>query len=174
MDCAYLELEVTESSMMDNMKEAITEIEKVRALGVKTSIDDFGTGYSSLSYLQKLPVDSVKIDRSFIRDLNEASQNAISVVRAIITLAHNLNLKVIAEGVENEAQMEILIDLNCDVVQGYLLHKPLHADDVRKVLQQNAPCKNDASTAILHPSHNPWPTSLIAPADAKLNNGRLL
>jgi EAL domain-containing protein (putative c-di-GMP-specific phosphodiesterase class I) len=124
--------------MMTSMKEAIIEMEKVRALGVKISIDDFGTGYSSLSYLQKLPVDSVKIDRSFVRDLNEYSQNAISVVRAIITLAHGLNLTVVAEGVETEAQMQTLIDLNCDVFQGFLLHKPLDVDSLGTILKQNA------------------------------------
>jgi EAL domain-containing protein (putative c-di-GMP-specific phosphodiesterase class I) len=138
MNAAYLELEVTESSMMTSMKEAILEMEKVRALGVKISIDDFGTGYSSLSYLQMLPVDSVKIDRSFVLDLNEHSQNAISVVRAIITLAHNLNLTVIAEGVETEAQMRTLMSLNCDVFQGFLLHKPLDVDSLGKILKQNA------------------------------------
>jgi diguanylate cyclase (GGDEF)-like protein len=147
MDAAYLELEVTESSMMTSMKEAIIEMEKVRALGVKISIDDFGTGYSSLSYLQMLPVDSVKIDRSFVRDLNEYSQNAISVVRAIITLAHGLNLKVIAEGVETEAQMQTLIDLNCDVFQGFLLHKPLAVDSLGKILKQNALNQENARKA---------------------------
>jgi EAL domain-containing protein (putative c-di-GMP-specific phosphodiesterase class I) len=180
MDAAYLELEVTESSMMENMKEAITEMAKVRALGVKISIDDFGTGYSSLSYLQMLPVDSVKIDRSFIRDLNETSQNAISVVRAIITLAHNLNLKVIAEGVETEAQMRTLTDLQCDVVQGYLLHKPLDAHAVGEILEQDAVGKYDGGTATQHPSRNGWPTSSasrpihFAPAEAKLGDGRRL
>jgi polar amino acid transport system substrate-binding protein len=138
MDPAYLELEVTESSMMASMKEAIVEMEKVRALGVRISIDDFGTGYSSLSYLRVLPVNSVKIDQSFIRDLNESSQNAISVVRAIISLAHSLNLTVVAEGVETEAQMRTLINLNCDLFQGYLLHRPLDVDTVGKVLEQNA------------------------------------
>jgi diguanylate cyclase (GGDEF)-like protein len=138
MDPAYLELEVTESSMMASMKEAIVEMEKVRALGVRMSIDDFGTGYSSLSYLQMLPVNTVKIDRSFVRDLNESSQNAISVVRAIITLAHSLNLTVIAEGVETEAQMQTLSDLNCDVYQGYLFHRPLDVDTVGTILEKSA------------------------------------
>jgi diguanylate cyclase (GGDEF)-like protein len=138
MDPAYLELEVTESSMMASMKEAIVEMEKVRALGLRISIDDFGTGYSSLSYLHILPVNTVKIDRSFVRDLNESSQNAISVVRAIITLAHSLNLTVIAEGVETEAQMQTLSDLNCDIFQGYLFHRPLDVDTARTILTQNA------------------------------------
>jgi EAL domain-containing protein (putative c-di-GMP-specific phosphodiesterase class I) len=138
MDPAYLELEVTESSMMASMKEAIVEMEKVRALGLRISIDDFGTGYSSLSYLHILPVNTVKIDRSFVRDLNESSQNAISVVRAIITLAHSLNLTVIAEGVETEAQMQTLSDLNCDIFQGYLFHRPLDVDTAGTILTQNA------------------------------------
>ena len=136
MDPRYLELEVTESAMMDNMKEAITEMEKVRAQGVKVSIDDFGTGYSSLSYLQRLPVDSVKIDQSFVRHLTKDSLDAISVVQAIITLAHNLGLRVVAEGVETEAQMQILTDLNCDVIQGYLLYKPLDASTFGRVLEK--------------------------------------
>jgi EAL domain-containing protein (putative c-di-GMP-specific phosphodiesterase class I) len=138
MDPASLELEITESSMMDNMDEAIREFEKLRALGVKISIDDFGTGYSSLSYLKMLPVDSIKIDRSFIRDLNESSHAAISLVQAMITLAHGLNLKVVAEGVEEEEQMRVLTHLNCDLIQGFLFHKPSNADLVGKILEQNA------------------------------------
>jgi len=145
MDPASLELEITESSMMDNMNEAIREIEKLRALGVRISIDDFGTGYSSLSYLKMLPVDSVKIDRSFIRDLSESSRGEISLVRAMITLAHDLNLKVVAEGVETEEQWRVLVDLNCDLIQGFLLHKPLTVDCLVKILGQNASDRNDTT-----------------------------
>jgi diguanylate cyclase (GGDEF)-like protein len=143
MDAACLELEITESSMMDNMYEAISEIEKLRALGVKISIDDFGIGYSSLSYLKMLPVDSVKIDRSFIHDLNESSQGAISLVRAIITLAHGLHLRVVAEGVETEEQMRILDQLNCDLIQGFLFFEPRNAAFVGKILRENALDRND-------------------------------
>ena len=138
MDAASLELEITESSMMDNMNDAIREFEKLRALGVKISIDDFGTGYSSLSYLRMLPVDSVKIDRSFIQDLDESSQGATSLVRAVITLAHGLNLKVVAEGVETDEQMNILTHLNCDLIQGFLFYKPLNVDLAGEILGQNA------------------------------------
>jgi diguanylate cyclase (GGDEF)-like protein len=138
MDAASLELEITESSMMDNMNDAVREFEKLRALGIKISIDDFGTGYSSLSYLKMLPVDSVKIDRSFIRDLGESSQGAISLVRAVIALAHGLNLKVVAEGVETEEQMSILTHLNCDLIQGFLFYKPLNAELAGEILGQNA------------------------------------
>jgi diguanylate cyclase (GGDEF)-like protein len=138
MDAASLELEITESSLMDNVKEAIKEIEKLRALGVKISIDDFGTGYSSLSYLRMLPVDSVKIDRSFIRDLKENSSEAISLVRAIITLAHELNLKVVAEGVETEEQMGIVTGLNCDLIQGFLFSRALDVESVGAIIKKNA------------------------------------
>lgn len=136
MDAASLELEITESSMMDNRNEAIKEIEKLRALGVKISIDDFGTGYSSLSYLKMLPVDSVKIDRSFIQDMSESTSGAISLVRAIISLAHGLDLKVVAEGVETEEQMRILTFLNCDYLQGFLFYKPLSVDLLGEILVQ--------------------------------------
>jgi EAL domain-containing protein (putative c-di-GMP-specific phosphodiesterase class I) len=138
MEPAYLELEVTESSMMNDMDEAITEIGKLRALGVKVSIDDFGTGYSSLSYLQRLPVDAVKIDRSFIRELSECPSNAASVVQAMVTLAHNLKLTVVAEGVETEEQMRMLENLKCDVAQGYLLHKPLDPAAMEEILREDA------------------------------------
>ncbi|MCC6394725.1 MAG: EAL domain-containing protein [Bryobacterales bacterium] len=138
MEPAHLELEVTESSMMNDMQEAITEIGNLRALGVKVSIDDFGTGYSSLSYLQRLPVDAVKIDRSFIRELSEGPSNAASVVQAMITLAHNLKLRVVAEGVETEEQLRILENLKCDAAQGYLLHKPLDPVAVEEIFREDA------------------------------------
>jgi diguanylate cyclase (GGDEF)-like protein len=143
MDAGSLELEITESSMMDNMNEAIREMEKLRALGVKISIDDFGTGYSSLSYLKMLPVDSIKIDRSFIGDLNDSGKGAISLVRAIIELAHGLNLKVVAEGVETEEQMRILTHLNCDLIQGFLFYKPLNVVSVSKIFEQNTLDRSD-------------------------------
>ncbi|MCC6366138.1 MAG: EAL domain-containing protein [Bryobacterales bacterium] len=138
MEPAHLELEVAESSMMNDMEEAITGIGKLRALGVKVSIDDFGTGYSSLSYLQRLPVDAVKIDRSFIRDLGEGPSNAASVVQAMITLARNLKLKVVAEGVETEEQLRMLENLKCDVAQGYLLHRPHAPAAVEDILREDA------------------------------------
>jgi EAL domain-containing protein (putative c-di-GMP-specific phosphodiesterase class I) len=95
----------------------------------------------------RLPADSVKIDRSFIRDLDEASRSAIPVVQAILTLAHNLELKVVAEGVETEAQMRTLTNLKCDVIQGYLLHKPLDANTLARIFRQRALNRNDASLA---------------------------
>jgi EAL domain-containing protein (putative c-di-GMP-specific phosphodiesterase class I) len=133
-----LELEVTEGAMIESMAEAIREMEKVRRLGVRISIDDFGTGYSSLSYVHNLPVDAIKIDRSFVQELDGASRSAESVVRAIITLAHNLELAVVAEGVETEAQLEALFNMNCDLAQGYLLYRPMPAQAVERLLRESS------------------------------------
>jgi diguanylate cyclase (GGDEF)-like protein/PAS domain S-box-containing protein len=119
-----LELEVTESQLMDEPGQAIATLAGLKALGVQLSIDDFGTGYSSLSYLQKFPVDYIKIDRSFLLDISGG--NAI-ITRAIIALGHNLKLKVIAEGVETRAQLDFLRDYDCDQMQGFYFSPALGA-----------------------------------------------
>ena len=134
LDPNLLELEITESAMMSNMQDAIHEIVSLRKAGVKISIDDFGTGYSSLSYLKNLPVDTIKIDRSFICDLDGVAGGGAAVVGAIIALAHSLDLSVVAEGVETQMQFDTLAALECDVVQGYLLHRPLPANAISKLL----------------------------------------
>ena len=126
-----LELEITESSVMRKPEEAIAVLQKLKTLGIKISIDDFGTGYSSLSYLRRLPIDSLKIDRSFIMHATTNPADA-AIVRGIIALAHSLKLKVIAEGVETEEQFEFLRSVDCDEVQGYLFSKPLPADQFSK------------------------------------------
>jgi diguanylate cyclase (GGDEF)-like protein len=136
LDPELLELEITESAMITSMSDVIHEMKGVRELGVKISIDDFGTGYSSLSYLQNLPVDAIKIDRSFVRELDTGSASGGSVVRAIIALAHSLKLMVVAEGVETRAQFDALSALRCDIAQGYLLHRPLPAPAVAQLLAQ--------------------------------------
>jgi EAL domain-containing protein (putative c-di-GMP-specific phosphodiesterase class I) len=120
--------------MMTNFEGVLHELKSLRNLGVKISIDDFGTGYSSLSYLQTLPVDTIKIDQSFIRELQAGRGTGVSVVRAIIALAHSLNLMVVAEGVETQAQFDILSSLQCDVIQGFLLHRPMPANAVMGLL----------------------------------------
>jgi EAL domain-containing protein (putative c-di-GMP-specific phosphodiesterase class I) len=102
-------------------------------LGVRISVDDFGTGYSSLSYLSRLPLDKLKIDRSFIREITTSRDHA-QIVRAIISLAHNMHLKVIAEGVETEEQFTFLRSLSCDQYQGYFCSRPLPADELVKLL----------------------------------------
>ena len=121
---AGLELEITESLIMEDVAHSITVLNAIRSLGVRIAIDDFGTGFSSLSYLSKLPVDTIKIDRSFIIDMT-ASPEGLSIVSTIINLAHSLKLKVVAEGVETEEQSRLLRLLSCDVAQGFLFSKPI-------------------------------------------------
>jgi diguanylate cyclase (GGDEF)-like protein/PAS domain S-box-containing protein len=124
---AGLELEITESMVMQDFKHNIVSLHSIRASGVCIAIDDFGTGFSSLSYLAKLPVDTLKIDRSFIIDM-EAGHEGSALVATIISLAHALNLKVVAEGVETAEQLGLLTSLHCDEFQGYLFGKPVPAE----------------------------------------------
>jgi diguanylate cyclase (GGDEF)-like protein/PAS domain S-box-containing protein len=122
-----LELEFTESVIMENVERTIETLEAIKAMGVFLSIDDFGTGYSSLNYLKHFPVDRIKIDRSFVADVSRSSDDA-AIVEAIITMAQSLSLKVLAEGVENSDQLHHLNQLGCDEVQGFYLAKPMPAD----------------------------------------------
>jgi EAL domain-containing protein (putative c-di-GMP-specific phosphodiesterase class I) len=123
---AGLELEITESLIMADIKHSIASLKEIRAMGVTVAIDDFGTGFSSLSYLAQLPINTLKIDRSFVADLKSPTEGNV-LVAMIINLAHSLKLDVVAEGVETEAQATILGSLNCDHVQGYLYSKALPA-----------------------------------------------
>jgi len=132
-DTQYLELEILESQIMTNPQRSIRILREIKELGISISIDDFGTGYSSLSYLKELPIDSLKIDRSFIIDLPE-DKDSISIVRTIIALAKNLNLNIIAEGVETEEQLDFLKNEGCLHIQGYLFSKPLSAAECRDYL----------------------------------------
>jgi diguanylate cyclase len=136
IDPSYLELEMTESSIMKNAGKSITTLGQLRDLGIKISIDDFGTGYSSLSYLKQLPLDILKIDKSFVQDMT-ISPNDASLVMTIITLAHNLGLQVVAEGVETEEQLRFLHLLRCDEWQGYLYSKPVSANAFKELLDDN-------------------------------------
>jgi len=130
LDPHRLELEVTETSIMENSELAVDLLLEIRRLGVRVAIDDFGTGYSSLSYLKRLPIDTVKLDRSFVQGATTDPKDA-ALVMAIITLAHNLKLKLVAEGVETEEQKSFLRLLRCDEGQGYLFGKPAAADVFR-------------------------------------------
>ncbi|HEU4646884.1 MAG TPA: EAL domain-containing protein [Burkholderiales bacterium] len=130
---AGLELEITESLIMEDIKHSIASLQAIRALGVTIAIDDFGTGFSSLSYLAKLPVDTLKIDRSFVTDMTAGPQG-LALVSTIINLAHSLRLKVVAEGVETEEQSRLLRLLNCDEMQGYLFSKPVPAAEMAALL----------------------------------------
>jgi diguanylate cyclase len=129
-----LEVEITESVVMQNASDAIVTLERLSAMGVHVSIDDFGTGYSSLSYLKRFPIDKLKIDRSFIRDVSTDMEDA-AIVRATIGLAHNLRLRVVAEGVETAEQLEFLRALGCDEYQGYYKSKPVAAAEFERVLR---------------------------------------
>lgn len=125
----YLEAEVTESSFMHDPDCSVHTLNKLREMGMRIAIDDFGTGYSSLSYLKRLPIDSVKLDASFVKEATTDPDDA-ALVMAIITLAHNLRLKVIAEGIETEEQLQFLRLLRCDEGQGYLFGQPLPAEQI--------------------------------------------
>ena len=129
-----MEPPVTESSFLADAVETNQQIKQIRDWGVKISIDDFGTGYSSLSYLHRLPVDRLKIDQSFIRDINNTSGGTASVVRAIVAMAHSLDLSVIAEGVETREQVDAIREAGCDLAQGYYFHRPLAADATAHLL----------------------------------------
>ena len=132
-DC--LELEITEGLLVEDPEAASAVLSELKTLGVHVAIDDFGSGYSSLSYLKHFPLDSLKIDRSFVRDLSFDPDDA-SIARAIIALGHSLDLKVIAEGVETPQQLAFLRDHHCDIVQGYLFGAPVVADDMAALLRQ--------------------------------------
>ena len=130
---AALSIEVTESILITNMERAIEILSEVRSLGIPVAIDDFGTGYSSLAYLVTLPIDELKVDRAFIRKIT-TDPAYYGIVQTCITLAHSLKLKVVAEGVETEAQAQALRDLECDQAQGFLYSKPVPADELARML----------------------------------------
>ena len=131
-----LELEITESTIMDDIDTASATMSELHNEGVQISIDDFGTGYSSLNHLKRFPLNTVKIDRSFIRDLTTDPDDA-AIVGAIIAMGHSMGLKIIAEGVETTKQLEYLRRLRCDELQGYLFSRPVPADDAEILLKQD-------------------------------------
>jgi predicted signal transduction protein with EAL and GGDEF domain len=132
-----LKLEITESVIIDYQERAIEMLHHLRGLGIDVDIDDFGTGYSNLSYLVRLPISTLKIDRSFVSPINEEGAN-IEIVRTIIALANNLGLKVVAEGIENEAQLDVLRELGCERGQGYLFARPMGINEIRTCLSEQS------------------------------------
>jgi EAL domain-containing protein (putative c-di-GMP-specific phosphodiesterase class I) len=132
----HLEIEITESVAIDNFDDTISKLNQIRSIGVTVALDDFGTGYSSLNYLRQFPIDALKIDRTFINEVMLNSQTA-SIVKSIISIAHSLDLPVIAEGVETEEQFNFLYDLHCDFLQGYLISPPVPLDKIEEILIKN-------------------------------------
>jgi diguanylate cyclase (GGDEF)-like protein len=130
---SLLELEITESTLMENAQDTLEALHRLHGLGVRLAIDDFGTGYSSLSYLKRFPVDIIKIDRSFVRDVPHDADDA-AIVTGIIALAHSLRLDVVAEGVETESQLRFLRDHSCDLLQGYYLSQPVPGEQFERDL----------------------------------------
>ncbi|MDP4145647.1 MAG: EAL domain-containing protein [Bacillota bacterium] len=131
----YIELEITESVLMQSLNDNVKILDQIKAMGVKSALDDFGTGYSSLSYLRMLPISTLKIDKSFIDDI-AIDNNERSIIDGIIQLAHKMNLDVVAEGVEVQEQLNVLSEMNCDKIQGYYFSKPLPPDEVAVLLEQ--------------------------------------
>ena len=133
LNADYLELEITESVLVEDIEQAIIILNKLKSKGISIALDDFGTGYSSLSYLNRLPLDTLKIDRSFITNIVSNSDNA-AISKAIIALAQSLELNVTAEGVETKAQLNYLQEQGCNEVQGYYFSKPLPSEDLQDLL----------------------------------------
>ena len=135
IDAGHVILEITESAIMIDPAKALAVAEEITDMGLRLSIDDFGTGYSSLSYLSRLPVCELKIDKSFVSRMIDRTEDA-SIVQSTIDLAHNLNLKVVAEGIESDAILERLTELGCDLGQGYFIGLPMQADNLTRELEQ--------------------------------------
>jgi EAL domain-containing protein (putative c-di-GMP-specific phosphodiesterase class I) len=135
IDPRQLELEITETALMTEERLVIDALEELRSVGVSISLDDFGTGYSSLSYLRRLPLDTLKIDRSFIRSVDEEPDDA-HLLGAIISMARVLRLRVVVEGVETAEQLDLLRELGCDEIQGHLMSPPVCAGDVARILRE--------------------------------------
>ncbi len=134
MDCNNLELEITESDVMENLDKNIKMLDKLRKMGIKVSLDDFGTGYSSLNYLRKMPIDNIKIDRSFIDNIM-ANKKEMNILSSIIDLSKVIGLNITVEGIENEDQLQFVKDKDCDRAQGYLLARPAPAEEIENYLK---------------------------------------
>jgi EAL domain-containing protein (putative c-di-GMP-specific phosphodiesterase class I) len=149
-----LEIEITESTAMHHAEAAAETLENLKALGVRIAIDDFGTGYSSLSYLKRFPIDSLKLDRSFVTGL-PANHDDAPIAQAVITMAHALHLKVVAEGVETDAQRQFLAANGCDEMQGYYFSRPVPVEEFTRLLREKRTLPSrqpDLATPIIVPT----------------------
>ena len=138
-----LELEITESVLMQDADEALTTLNQLRALGLRISMDDFGTGYSSFSYLQSFPFDKIKIDRTFIRNIANRD-DCKSIVRAVTSMARSLKVKTVAEGVETKEQLDIVRAEGCDQIQGYYFGRPMKIEKALEALQKDSGARQAA------------------------------
>ncbi|MEH6811226.1 MAG: bifunctional diguanylate cyclase/phosphodiesterase [Motiliproteus sp.] len=163
---SLLEIEVTETAAMSNTEKTVKQLDALKQLGIKIAIDDFGTGYSSLSYLKKLPISKLKIDREFIKDILVDADN-YAITKAVIDLSHTMDLRVVAEGVETEQIRKRLVEMNCDVIQGFLYSRPVPAAEVVDVIQQlNSDTKTHRGTLVdLESKVKTQKKSLIRPDD---------
>jgi EAL domain-containing protein (putative c-di-GMP-specific phosphodiesterase class I) len=161
----FLEVELTESAVMTDPEESIGTLEQLSRMGVMVSVDDFGTGYSSMNYLRRLPIDKLKIDRSFITEMSQSAEN-LTIVQAIVSLAHNLRLKVVAEGVETPEQLQFLSTLHCDQYQGHFFSPAVRADEFEALVR-----RNDQGTARENASDNTQ--SKLAIVDPQLMKAQL-
>ncbi|MDX1696923.1 MAG: EAL domain-containing protein, partial [Thiohalobacterales bacterium] len=130
-----LEIEITESTIMDDPEGAVRMLDEIKALGVSIALDDFGTGYSSLSYLRRVPIDTLKIDRDFVIEI-ESKQEDAEIIGAITAMAHTLGLRVVVEGIETEGQLDVVVSRRCDVIQGFLFSRPLPAEEIARLLAE--------------------------------------
>ncbi|HTX23609.1 MAG TPA: EAL domain-containing protein [Steroidobacteraceae bacterium] len=151
LDASALEIELTESTLMTNLEESAAALKELRAMGISIAIDDFGTGYSSLSYLRRLPIDKLKIDRSFVRDITSSRTDEL-IVRAIISLAHSVGLQVVAEGVETAEQLEFIRSLECDQWQGYYCCQPQPAASIEEMLMERNTTRTGVMAALARAS----------------------
>jgi EAL domain-containing protein (putative c-di-GMP-specific phosphodiesterase class I) len=154
IEAKYLKLEITESAVMDNADMAARLLKRLKALGVQLSIDDFGTGYSSLGYLHRFPVNTLKIDQSFVGRIGEAAEN-IEIVRTIVSLAENMGMDVVAEGVETLSQLSQLRKLNCQYGQGYLFSRPVDAESVTTLIAKKPHWQADLFPTLMKEHYMP-------------------
>ena len=165
---SQLELEITEAVLLEEKERPLYKIRSLRGLGVRISVDDFGTGYSALSYLKRFPIDTLKIDQSFIRELSKGSDDA-AISTAIIALAHSLDLDVVAEGIETDEQLWILQELGCDIGQGFLFARPMPPGRVAAFTIAMAQQLEEHGGAVEAPEEEPGlsseydPPSIVAP-----------
>jgi len=151
MDPSRVELELTESLVMNNVEDSSRQMQSLKMLGVHIAVDDFGTGYSSLSYLHRLPIDTLKIDRSFVEKIAEPAGTR-PIVETIMSLARSLGMRTVAEGVETQAQCDIIRELDCDLIQGFLFSRPIPAPAVLDLLRARANAASMSGPTNLAPS----------------------